>query len=173
MDTRLQKLTTGRPHALRRPGVIAALALAACAATTAQANPPMLVGVWNTTVQPSDCESWEAVGDEFRTLNAYFADGIAQEIQFSDDPNMSRSLGVGTWKKVGKRTFAIHSENGLKDSSGNNFGYIVLNRTVTVAKDGLTLEGKGQGSFYLNDGQLLGSSCGMATSERQTGPAAF
>jgi len=173
MDTRLQKLSTGRPRALWRPGVIAALALAACAADTAQAGPPPLVGVWRTTVHPADCESWETAEGEFHALNVFFADSAAQEIVFGDDPNLSRSIGVGTWKKVGKRTFAVHTEHGLKDSSGNNFGYVELDRMFTVAKGGQTLETRGKGSFYLNDGQWLGSSCGVGTSERQAEPTPF
>ena len=176
MKTAVYETKKQQPVTCLRLALVPVLAAAlAAGAATVRADQAALVGVWKFAVYRADCDTWEAdfEGVPSNTLNAFYADGNVQELAFGLDTGFSRTMGLGTWAKSGKRTFAVYSQMGLRDDAGKNFGYIELERMMTVARDRQTLEAHGKGSLYLNDGQFLVEVCALSLGERLPDPNPF
>jgi len=140
-------------------------------AVSAQAGQSKLVGVWSNEIQNVDCVSGQATGTPFVGLHTYYSDGNLLQIT-STDPALG-SVTQGRWSKAGKNTYAARTQGAVFDVNGFYTGYLVIDRMVTLAKDGQTLEFSARGSRYTADGQFLGTACAVATGVKLPEPTPY
>lgn len=159
-----------KPKSLLKP-LFLSIALLGAGVTTAQADTDKLVGTWKAQIDFVDCVSGQAAGAPFFALGTYYADGNATEVP-SSGPT-ARSASFGTWAKAGKRSYAVHSQFWIYDANGFYAGYQVLERMLTVSKDGQTFEVRARTARYDTNDVELGSGCAAGTGERLPKPAAF
>jgi len=132
---------------------------------------PKIIGAWKVTVQPVDCVSGQNSADPFIVLSSYYADGNTLEIPIAGFSG--RTASHGTWRKVGWRKFASRSVYGRTDVNGLPVGYGVIERMISVAKDGQSADIRARGIFLTTDEQEQFSVCVTATGERLPEPAVF
>jgi hypothetical protein len=147
------------------------IALLSGGVATADAGQSKLVGVWKNEVQFVDCTSGQVIAPPGFALHTYYADGNHLVIS-AGNPAMA-SPGQGRWSKAGKNTFAAYTRGFLFDANGFYAGYTILERMITLAKDGQTLEYTARGSFYTVDDQFLLTSCAVGTGVKLPGPTPF
>jgi len=147
------------------------LALALGGVTTANASPTKLIGVWSNTVQPVDCVSGQELGSPFIGLHTYYADGNI--LQISSTNPAAGSISQGRWSKAGKNRYGARTESALFDINGFYIGYMVLERMITLAKGGQTLEFDAKGSRYSADDQFLGTACAVGNGVKLPEPTPF
>ncbi len=141
------------------------------AAVSAQAGQSKLIGVWSNDIQNVDCVSGQVTGDPFVGLHTYYSDGNLLQIS-STDPAFG-SITQGRWSKAGKNTYAARTQGAVFDVNGFYTGYLVIERMITLAKDGQTLEFSARGSRYTADGQFLGTACAVATGVKLPEPTPY
>lgn len=140
-------------------------------AATADAGQSKLVGVWKNTVQFVDCISGQVVAPPGFSLHTYYSDGNLLQIS-AGNPAMG-SPAQGRWSKAGKNTFAARTRDLRFDANGFYSGYVILERMITLAKDGQTLEFTARGSFYSLDDQHLVTTCAEGSGEKLAEPTPF
>ena len=161
-----------RPNALavRFTSLCLGLALSAGAAG-AHAGQSKLVGVWKNEIEFVDCTTGQGTAPPGIGLHTYYADGNL--LQTSGINPTEGGSSQGRWSKTGKNTFAARTRDFRFDVNGAYWGYIILDRMITLAKDGQTLEFNARGSFYSMDDQYLGATCALGKGEKLPEPTPF
>jgi hypothetical protein len=137
-------------------------------AATAQAGQSKLIGVWKNDIQNVDCVSGQETGNHFIGLHTYYSDGNLLQISFND-PAVG-NITQGRWSKAGKNKFSASTLGPLFDVNGFYVGYILLDRAITMAKNGQSLEFSAQGTRYTADGQAMGTACAVGTGVKLAEP---
>jgi len=147
------------------------LAIALLGVNTAIAAPTKLVGTWKASIQLTDCTSGQGLAAPFFALATYYSDGNVTEVPYNDPS--TRTNSYGRWAKAGKNVFAASSQFGVFDVNGFYAGYQVLDRMITIARDGKTYKIKSKTSRYGLSDELMFTVCAAGTGKRLPEPEAF
>ena len=174
MKTKHANTKTGQAGSsgyLRKSMYLASVLLAGGAAM-ADASPAKLIGVWKNDVQNVDCADFaQPLGTPFIGLHTYYSDGNLLQVSFGNP--LAGNMSQGRWSKAGKNRYSARTESPKFDVNGFYAGYIILERMITVAKDGQSLEFKARGSFFSVDDQYLGTSCAVGSGVKVPEPTPF
>jgi hypothetical protein len=101
-------------------------------------RPARLVGVWQVTVQPTNCQTGQPVPvPKFEAQIVFHAGGTSTESAAASSP---RTPGFGTWEFAGPRRYTAAAIATSYDVNGFFAGTTVVRRTITLAEDGDTFE---------------------------------
>ncbi|NJN52714.1 MAG: hypothetical protein HC809_14130 [Gammaproteobacteria bacterium] len=119
--------------------VLAAVAAEPAAATNFRFGPG-LVGTWNVTINPVNCESGQPAPINFRSFMTFGVGGTVTEATSSPlfEPGQ-RGPGHGNWQYTGRRTYhSVMSAYVLFDSNPNAPRYVRGVQTIdqSMAMDG-------------------------------------
>lgn len=149
-----------------------ALVLLAGGTATADASPAKLIGVWKNDVQNVDCADFaQPLGTPFIGLHTYYSDGNLLQVSYGNP--LSGNMSQGRWSKAGKNKYSARTESPRFDVNGFYTGYTIIERMITVAKDGQSLEFNARGSFFSVDDQYLGTSCAVGSGMKVPEPTPF
>lgn len=129
--------------------------------------PPVggIVGAWETTVQPRNCNTWEALGQPFPGLLTINAGGTVAEYG-ANPATPYRTPGHGIWSSEGTVTYSMRFSFIPLTPQGMPIGRLRVTQTVTLPA--FSNESTSTGSFVLTNfaGAVIGTGCSSATAVR-------
>jgi hypothetical protein len=122
-----------------------------------------IVGVWQTTVTPVNCQTG---APEFQGLSTYNSGGTYTESSGGGNPTL-RSAGHGIWeRKNGWRNYTLKFIFLRFSPTGVLIGKQRVFQTLELSENGDQLTSSGRFEVLDLNGNVLGSGCSTATATR-------
>lgn len=116
-----------------------------------------IVGLWHVTHKVDDQLLFEA-------LEQWHSDG--NEFEFANAPPAIGDVCMGTFAKVGPRTYLLYHIGWAFDADGNSVGTFTLRSTLTTSHHGTRISGPFEIKDYDVDGNQLDDITGTTEGER-------
>jgi hypothetical protein len=148
-----------------------AIAFVASFSVSAQLNPGSdqgfnrIVGAWETTVQPRDCNTGEPIGQPFPGVLTFNLGGTVAE--FGANPAVPhRTPGTGVWTSEGRGIYTLRFSFIPLTPQGVPIGRLRVTQVGELSR--FSDEQTSSGSFTLTNfqGVVIGSGCSTATAVR-------
>jgi len=120
-----------------------------------------LEGVWDISVTVRSCSTGAALHTG-RAIQIFIDGGTMTEI--ADRSN--RSVGLGTWRHVGGRSYSTHHEFIEYDAAGNFNGTTILTREIELSENADDFTATTTTQVYNTAGQLINTVCATSTATR-------
>jgi hypothetical protein len=120
-----------------------------------------LEGVWDISVTVRSCSTGAALHTG-RAIQIFIDGGTMTEI--ADRSN--RSVGLGTWRHVGGRSYTTHHEFIEYDAAGNFNGTTVLTREIELSENADDFTATTTTQIYNTAGQLINTVCATSIATR-------
>ena len=116
-----------------------------------------IVGLWHVT---------HTVGNQllFEALEQWHSDG--NEFEFANAPPAIGDVCMGTFTKVGPRTYLVYHIGWAFDADGNSIGTFTLRSTLTTSHHGTRISGPFEIKDYDVNGNQLDDITGTTEGER-------
>ncbi len=147
------------------------IALVASFTVSAQLNPGndqgfnRIVGAWETTVQPRDCNTGEPIGQPFPGVLTFNQGGTVAEYG-ANPATPHRTPGTGVWTSEGRGIYTLRFSFIPMTPAGVPIGRLRVTQVGELSR--FSDEQTSSGSFTLTNfqGVIIGSGCSTATAVR-------
>ncbi|MEO8647543.1 MAG: hypothetical protein ABI539_00110 [Acidobacteriota bacterium] len=134
--------------------------------STARWSDNQIVGVWNTSVTPLNCQTGEALAPPFAGLITYNKGGTLAEYG-ANPATPFRTPGHGIWEKnQGSRQYSFAFSFIPLTPSGMVVGRLRVEQTAKLSRSGDEMVSRGTFVLRNLNGDVIGTGCTSSTASR-------